>query len=69
MNEHVNKSDFIEGKLKVSTVTMKEPKAYKLDLTKIKTVEDVVKVFGGLQLIVYDNANQFESLKAYLKEV
>lgn len=46
-----------------------QPKRYQLDTSKIKTIEDVVKVLDGLGIIFSEELRQFNKLKEYVKEI
>ncbi|MGG4434414.1 hypothetical protein AAXE64_07620 [Priestia megaterium] len=46
-----------------------QPKRYQLDTSKIKTIEDVVKVLDGLGIIFSEELRQFDKLKEYAKEI
>lgn len=41
-------------------------KRYEIDYSKVKTVEDVINILKGLDIMVYDNYEKFEELKPYL---
>jgi len=43
-------------------------KQYDLDITKLKTLEDVIFILGQMGLRVADDVSNFDDLKQYVKE-
>lgn len=64
---NIQKDIFVEGSIQAKTLGYKYPKAYKLDTSKIKTFEDLVKILKAMDVTVYDNYSNFDEIKEYLK--
>lgn len=47
----------------------KGPKMYQLDTSIIETIEDVKIILDGLDLIISEDSEKYESVKKYFKEV
>lgn len=47
----------------------KGPKMYQLDTSIIETIEDVKIILDGLDLIISEDSENYESVKKYFKEM
>ena len=47
---------------------MEQPKAYRLNVDTIETIEDVKIIFSGLNLFTQSNVKDFDKLKKYFTE-
>lgn len=55
-------------KVKVNNMyDIRLPKQYNLDMSKIKTLDDVIKVIGALDITVSENYKHFDEIEDYLK--
>jgi hypothetical protein len=43
------------------------PKQHELDMSKVKTLDDVIKVIKALDITVSENYKHFDEIKDYLK--
>ena len=44
-----------------------EPKAYTLDVSTIETLDDVKAILNGLDMVITEDSEHFESVKKYFK--
>jgi hypothetical protein len=54
--------------LQYSPISFWNPKPYRIDFSKVNTIEDIKVVLEAMDIVVYENATVFEKLKPYLKE-
>lgn len=65
----MKKSDlFISDSSYPNGINFVVPKSYKLDLDKVKTVDDIKQVLELLDIVVYDNYKHFDKFKHLLKD-
>ena len=55
--------------MEVKNIVLKQPKEYEIDFTKVKTIEDVTVILKAMNIKVYDNYEEFETFKPYLKGI
>jgi len=53
----------------IQSEQMEQPKTYRLDISTIKNIEDVKNILEGLDLIISEDSDNYESVKRYFKEI
>lgn len=48
---------------------MKTPSQHEVNWDKVKTIKDIKLIMNAMNFIIYDNDENFESLKHLLKDV